>query len=93
MLELPKKIELVENMTYILQCTLVSGSKPVTFEWFKDNEKISDNDNGVKIENLQAISTLSFSEVRRGHEGTYQCLVSSPFGQDSSETRIMINGK
>ena len=92
-------IELKENMSYILQCNLQDGSKPVHFKWLKDGRPLtlpsshdSSSNKDIKIESFPLLSILSFNEVHRNHSGTYTCNVKNVFGTDSTSTRLLVKG-
>ncbi|OTF72273.1 hypothetical protein BLA29_007107 [Euroglyphus maynei] len=82
-------LELVENMTFPLNCALISGSKPIFFEWYRNGERIIDR---IKIDNQEQISVLSLSNIQTIDSGKYECLAKNQFGQDSIATNILVKG-
>ncbi|KAH9528840.1 hypothetical protein DERF_002756 [Dermatophagoides farinae] len=81
--------ELVENITYPLTCVLISGSKPIFFEWYRNDEKVAERLN-VKIDNQDRISLLSLTNVQTSDSGKYECYAKNQFGQDSIVTNILV---
>ena len=91
LVELPKKNELSEDMSFMLSCMLSSGSQPVHFEWLKDNLLLEDRKRH-KIENHETISLLSLQKLQRKDSGSYTCNVKNQFGTDSTSTQLLIKG-
>ncbi|KAJ6222590.1 hypothetical protein RDWZM_001135, partial [Blomia tropicalis] len=89
LLELNKKIEVLQNMTYFLQCHLISGSKPIFFQWIKNNEKLSTTDN-IKIDNHPTLSLLSIKQLNNTDSGTYSCQAQNAFGTDRTSTQLFV---
>ena len=94
LLELPKKTELVANMTHIFQCNLLAGTQPVTFEWHRDGQPIlSSDDNRLKIDSsMKTFSSLSIHMLRPTDAGGYTCRATNAFGSDSSFTVLLVSG-
>ena len=86
-----QRIDLVENISYILQCNVLSGSN-VYFEWSKDNLKVAEDDS-IKVDNYKTLSSLSFKSLHRNHSGTYSCRVKNAFGSDSTSTQLLVKGQ
>ena len=94
-MKLPKQIELLQNMSYVLQCNIQSGSIPtVTFDWNKlpNSAKLIDSSN-IKIENFDKFSTLALKNVQSNDSGTYTCNVRNAHGSDSTSTLLQILSK
>src|SRR5699024_5307892 len=62
-------IDLVENQTYVLACSLRSGSH-ITFEWTHSNAKLT-SDSDISIETSSKFSVLTFKNAKRQHSGEY----------------------
>lgn len=84
-------IELIENMTYPLNCIIISGTKPLMFEWFQNGNKLFNKIN-FKIDNHEQVSTLSLSNVQQSFAGKYECQAKNEFGSDTISTNILIKG-
>ena len=91
LLSISKELDLLENLSFALQCYVLSGSKPLFFDWFKNGHKLF-NSTKVKIDSLNSISTLSLSDLHRDDSGVYSCSVKNAFGNDSTSTIINIKG-
>ena len=82
----------MQNISYVLQCNVLSGSIPIFFEWTKDKtNKLSESSN-VKIDNFEKISILNFNELQRENSGLYTCTAKNAFGSDSTSTQLNIDG-
>ncbi|KAH9397795.1 hypothetical protein TYRP_004122 [Tyrophagus putrescentiae] len=92
LLEMPKTIELVENMSYILQCNSLSGDgQQLSFHWLKDNVQIDQ----FKVDSEKAFSTLSLINLKRNHSGVYTCRAQSTVdgSADSVSSRLIVQGQ
>ena len=88
---MPKTIELVENMSYILQCNSLSGDgQQLSFHWLKDNVQIDQ----FKVDSEKAFSTLSLINLKRNHSGVYTCRAQSTVdgSADSVSSRLFVQG-
>lgn len=84
-------IKLIENITYPLSCILISGSRPLMFEWFQNGNKLVNKSN-LKLDNQDQMSTLTFLSVKVTNSGQYECRARNQFGTDSIMTRIFVTG-
>ena len=92
LMEMRKDFGLIEGMDlFLLQCYLLSGSKPVFFDWHKNGQRLF-NSSKVKIDNFDSLSTLSLTELHRSDSAVYSCGVKNAFGNDSTSTIINIKG-
>ena len=91
LIEMKNDFDLLENISFVLQCYLLSGSKPVFFDWQKDGRKLF-NSSKIKIDNFDSFSTLSLSNLYRSDSGVYICAVNNAFGNDSTSTIINVKG-
>lgn len=84
-------VDLVENLTYPLACTLFSGTE-VTFQWSHNGIKLT-NSTEVNIESTPKYSFLTFRNIKYSHAGNYECRVTNSLGQfDVIKTRITVKG-
>ena len=88
---LVKDVELVPNMTFVLTCNPLSGSKPFVFTWTKDGQKLH-NSNDLKIESLESVSLLTIHQLRPNDSGLFQCSATNAFGVDSTSTTLIVKG-
>lgn len=86
-----KQIELVENISYILQCNALSGTNQLDFAWLKDNVPLSDSAQ-FKVDKYKTLSTLSFKELKRTHSGRYTCRATNRDGTDSVSSQLLVQG-
>ena len=91
LMEMTNSFNLLEDISFVLQCLLQSGSKPVFFDWQKDGRKLF-NSTKIKIDNFDSFSTLSLNDLHRSDSGVYTCGVKNAFGNDSTSTIINIKG-
>ena len=84
-------IELIENITYVLSCSLLTGSKPVQFQWFHNSIQLSPNVN-LKIDNSDSYSILTLRNIQQTNSGTYRCEVRNSFGTHSTSATILVKG-
>src|SRR5699024_10190451 len=85
-------IDLVQNMTFVLPCSLISGSNTF-FEWTHNGVKLL-NSSSVRIENSPTFSQLTFQSANsQQHDGHYECRVTNLLGQfDVTKTKIRVQG-
>lgn len=84
-------MELVQNMSYALQCNLMTGSKPVFFDWLKNGHKLPLS-NKVKIENFETFSLLTMKDLQASDSSNFTCNVHNSFGSDSTSTHLIVKG-
>lgn len=91
LLPIQNTINLAENMTFTLFCSLLSGSD-IHFEWMHNNSKLSNNSQH-KLENLPELSLLKFQSIQKHHSGFYECRATNSIGQfDIIKTTINVQG-
>lgn len=93
MLEFNKKIEVVPDISYYLQCIAISGTdESLTFSWAKDGYRLLPNDN-LKIESTGPLSVLHIFKLKPFDSGLYECSVNNANGQkDSTSTQLRVKG-
>lgn len=91
LLPLQSSIELFENLTYSLSCSLISGSRPVFFEWLHNGHKIGESVD-VQVDSRDRLSMLMFANLQRRHSGKYECRARNAFSVDVASTNILIKG-
>ncbi|OTF79486.1 hypothetical protein BLA29_012753, partial [Euroglyphus maynei] len=85
------EIKLSVESSYILQCSISSGSTPIFFEWIKDDhKKLSSTE--YKIDNYDTISSILFKHLNSNDTGTYTCIAKNVYGSDSITTKLVIQG-
>ena len=84
-------IDLVENLTYPLTCTILSGSH-ISFEWTHNDTKLT-NSADVQLENTPTFSFLTLRNIKRHHSGVYACRATNLAGEsDQTQTQINVQG-
>ena len=91
LMEMNNNFNLLEDISFVLHCYLLSGSKPVFFDWLKDGHRVF-NSSKVKIGNFDSFSTLSLNDLHRSDSGVYMCSVKNAFGNDSVSSIINVKG-
>lgn len=83
--------ELIENQTFPLACTVVTGSK-ATYEWILNGAKLVNSSN-IQLDNSAKFSFLTIRNVQRSHSGILECHVQDLSGSISStKTKIIVKG-
>ena len=74
-------------------CLAQSGSLPLTFQWLKNGEVLSQSNNEIKILLIDDWSSkLSVINVSSIDSGNYTCSVRNSFGIDSHTVRLTVKG-
>ncbi|OTF77082.1 hypothetical protein BLA29_009238, partial [Euroglyphus maynei] len=87
-MQLPAEVRLRENVSYILQCYVVSDSKPIFFEWLKDGSSLMTTPE-YKIDHHDTWSTLTFKRLTKNDMATYTCRVKNVEGIDTTSTKLI----
>ena len=91
LLKLPSQTQSIQNYTLTLSCNSLSGTLPLKFEWYKNNEKIT-NSLRSKVLEQENFSVLTLKNLILDDSGKYSCLASNYDGQDSTMTVLMVQG-
>lgn len=80
-----------------IPCSVMQGSQPFSFKWFRDKSELSSNTNHhhnhrYHIETKASMSVLSIPKIEPKDAGNYSCLVSNDFGFDTQWTIIYVKG-
>ena len=75
----------------LVACTVVTGSKPISFVWRKNNEVLSDT--GVESYPSKGFSSLSIANVSINDRGSYSCTAKNSFGEDTKKAELDISGR
>ncbi|KAH7636866.1 hypothetical protein HUG17_7072 [Dermatophagoides farinae] len=84
------EINLSINSSYILPCSISSGSTSIFFEWYKDDhKKLSSTE--YKIVIYDTMSSIVFKRLNSNDDtGTYTCNARNVHGTDSITTKLVI---
>ncbi|XP_023225170.1 Down syndrome cell adhesion molecule-like protein Dscam2 [Centruroides sculpturatus] len=72
-----------------VSCSVISGDKPLTFMWMKENKEIKDGSN-AKIHTHTSLSILAIDPLDEQNRGNYTCIVSNAFGSTSHTANLQI---
>ena len=78
------------NKKFFIFCYLQQGSKPLTFEWFKDGRLLSSS--RYLIDTSDDVSGLTIERVNTADAGNYSCSVRNRLGSDSQHTFLLVKG-
>ncbi|XP_061573293.1 igLON family member 5 [Cololabis saira] len=71
----------------ILRCEAMAVP-PASFEWYRDEHRLVESDNTLRIKNEKTRSLLLFTNVTEKHFGNYTCFASNRLG--ASNTSILM---
>ncbi|RWS11618.1 hemicentin-1-like protein [Dinothrombium tinctorium] len=77
-----------EGSRFSTFCTLMSGSKPVSFTWLKNGKNIKEN--LINIESFEQHSMISIEKVKAENAGNYTCIARNTFGSDKYTISLSI---
>lgn len=91
LLELPKELEATSNSSFAITCTVSSGSRPIFFEWYRDDHQIVSSAD-VNIKTHDSVSLLFFANLQPTSTAFYSCKAKNIFGEDETSTKLIIQG-
>ncbi|RWS05571.1 Down syndrome cell adhesion molecule-like protein Dscam2 [Dinothrombium tinctorium] len=71
-------------------CSVLHGTEPFEFNWFKHETSINEHLSNIKIETNSGVSTLIFEKVSRNDSGNYTCVVNNAYGEDKTSFVLTI---
>ena len=77
-----------EAQKLAITCSVSKGSRPLSFEWFKNGNAVSSG--SVRITNDEDLSILKVDSVNSGDAGNYTCKASNSHGSDTYNIAIHI---
>lgn len=87
---IPKNLLVGERVNIL--CSAASGSKPLTFTWFKDDNVLR-REGSVRVVDSSDYSTLNIEDLKLDHAGNYTCVVSNTGGTVSYSDALQVKGK
>lgn len=76
--------------TLSITCTVMKGTPPFKFVWYKSGQMIKDKNS---ISTLEKVSSLIIDPVIKQSAGNYSCTVSNAFGRNSYSSVLSVRGK
>ncbi|XP_053308581.1 protein CEPU-1-like isoform X2 [Spea bombifrons] len=67
----------------VLRCE-ASAVPSAEFKWFKEDKRLSDSRRGVKVENSESFSRVTFFNVSEQDYGNYTCVATNKLGQTNA---------
>lgn len=93
LLALTKQVELVPNITYVLQCLEISGTTDfLIFTWTKNGHPLKGSST-VTVVTTESSSLLTLTKLQPTDAANYACSVKNAQGQsDFTSTRLIVKG-
>jgi len=96
----PKLVEFKPNQQFNtgqkfkLFCYLYEGSRPITFEWFKNGLILSTNisNSRFRIDTSEDESHFTIDRLQNDDSGTYSCSAQNNLGFDRQSTLLLVKG-
>lgn len=78
--------------SFVQMCCKISGSLPISVEWYKDGSKIS---SGVKHKLIQQDNSVSveIEQLERSDAGSYSCKLTNAAGSCQCSGSLMVKGQ
>ena len=73
-------------------CSMQEGSKPVSFEWHKNGNRLKDSSIDHKIDYSDDDSLLTIYELSSDSNANFSCTVRNEFGKDTQSTWLTVKG-
>jgi len=87
-------VSVEQSESFQLMCSILSGSKPIRFEWYRNGQKLSErsNNDGISVDSKPTSSILYVDRILLKHSGNYSCRAINQDGADVSSTIVQIKG-
>ena len=84
----------VDERTYFtFTCSVLSGSHPLIFDWFKDGQIITSQSKDIQILSIGKMqSNLIIESVKAIDSANYTCNAKNDFGQDNHSVKLIVRG-
>ena len=73
-------------------CQALSGSLPLTIEWFKNDKEIKEL-SSTRIRTAEDYSSLVIDSIHSSHSGNYTCKISNAYGSDFYSIELKVEDK
>jgi hypothetical protein len=74
-----------------IPCQVLTGTKPVSFLWRKNNEVMEHT--GIKVDANDGYSSLKLTNISISDRGSYSCTAKNSFGEDTKTAELEISGE
>ena len=74
-----------------IPCNVVTGNKPVSFVWRKNNEILSNL--GIRVDADFGSSSLVLPNISISDRGSYSCTAKNSFGEDTKSAALDLTGE
>lgn len=83
---------IVEGSLASVTCLAITKTKPISFEWLKNGEKITGNEENVRINTANEVTTIIIDPVTSGDNGNFTCSASNVHGNDKYTALLQVKG-
>lgn len=73
-------------------CLSLTKTKPVSFEWLKNGQKITGHEENIRINTVNEVSALVFDPVTVNDSGNYTCSATNTYGTDKYTAVLEVKG-
>lgn len=73
-------------------CFAITKTKPVSFEWLKNGQRITGQEENVRINTANEVSALVLDPVTVKDSGNYSCSATNIHGTDKYTTVLDVKG-
>lgn len=86
--------ELHASQSFTTFCSAFVGSKPLIFEWLKNDVVLREGSVNYNIQSFDdSNSVLKIPSVAKSDAGNYTCRVSNAYGSDTISTKLSVKSK
>ena len=84
---------LAKDDPFSVLCSVLSGSQPLFFQWFKNGQLINkqSDENEIKLID-ETQSMFKIKKVTSNDSGNYSCNVKNAFGEDNHTVKLIVKG-
>lgn len=91
LVSLPAVTEAETDDSIVLTCSASKGTKPISFEWQFDGDRLFSSPE-IAIDSKLSASILTLERVKPKHRGNFSCLAQNPDGSDRIFTMLDVRG-
>lgn len=71
-------------------CSAASGATPLSFQWLRDGQRLSDGAHQVSIKTFEDFSVLEVASLGVAHNGNYTCALKNLHGSDAYSSQLLV---